>query len=134
MPAPKGNEFWKLRRPKIQKELFTSPANLEAAACEYFEWCNNNPLSAQLIRGKENQMVEIQKPRPFTQAGLCSFIGCSRVSWYRELNALRNKTDAPSQELLAVMDWIEAIIFEQKYCGAVSGTMNPSLIARDLHL
>ena len=134
MPAPKDNEFWKLRRPKDQKQIFTSPSALETAACEYFEWCDKNPLFTQHIKGKDLQLVELQKPRPYTEAGLCSYIGCSRIGWYKQLNALRTKPDSSSQELLAVMDWIEAIIFDQKYCGAVSGTMNPSVIARDLNL
>ena len=43
MGAPKGNQFWKLRSKHGRDKLFTTPELLWQAACEYFEWCENNP-------------------------------------------------------------------------------------------
>jgi hypothetical protein len=43
MAAPKGNQFWKLRSKHGRDKLFASPELLLESACEYFQWCDENP-------------------------------------------------------------------------------------------
>ncbi|WP_347174524.1 hypothetical protein [Parabacteroides goldsteinii] len=43
MAASKNNQFWKLRSKHGRDILFSSPEFLWSAACEYFDWCDENP-------------------------------------------------------------------------------------------
>ena len=43
MAASKNNQFWKLRNKHGRDTLFSSPELLWSAACEYFDWCDENP-------------------------------------------------------------------------------------------
>lgn len=43
MAASKNNQFWKLRSKHGRDTLFSSPELLWSAACEYFDWCDENP-------------------------------------------------------------------------------------------
>lgn len=42
MAAPKGNQFWMLRSKHGRDKLFATPEALWEAACEYFQWCDEN--------------------------------------------------------------------------------------------
>lgn len=44
MAAPLNNQFWKARATCGRDKLFSSPDTLWDAACEYFQWCHDNPL------------------------------------------------------------------------------------------
>lgn len=127
MAAPKGNQFWKLRSKHGRDKLFETPELMWEAACEYFEWCENNPFIEIDFRGKDLQEVEIPKMRPFTLYGLCIFMGCS-TGYFREF-----KKDC-SKDFVSVVTRIEEVIYNQKYSGAASGFLNPNIIARDLGL
>lgn len=39
-----GNQFWKRRSKHGRDKLFKTPDVLWEAACEYFQWCDDNPL------------------------------------------------------------------------------------------
>ena len=43
MAAPKGNQFWKLHSKHGRDTLFSTPDLMWEAACEYFQWCDDNP-------------------------------------------------------------------------------------------
>ena len=66
MAAPKGNQFWKLRSKHGRDKLFTTPELLWEAACEYFEWIDENPLIQIDYRGKDADKVELPHTRPYT--------------------------------------------------------------------
>ena len=61
MSAPKGNEFWKLRSKHGRDKIFSDPNMLWEAACEYFQWCQDNPLMELDFRGKDAVPVNIPK-------------------------------------------------------------------------
>jgi hypothetical protein len=63
MGAPKGNQFWKLRSKHGRDTLFESPEKMWEAACEYFQWCDDNPLLEIDFRGKDATQVTIPKMR-----------------------------------------------------------------------
>lgn len=127
MGAPEGNQFWKLRSKHGRNKLFETPELMWEAACEYFTWCEENPLIEVDYRGKDLSYVEIPKMRPFTLYGLCIYLDCS-TGYFREF-----KKDC-SKDFVSVVTRIEEVIYNQKYSGAASGFLNPNIIARDLGL
>ena len=49
MGAPKGNQFWKARAKHGRDKIFKTPDALWKAACEYFEWVDDNPLEEAIV-------------------------------------------------------------------------------------
>ena len=44
-----GNQFWKMRETHGRNPIFETPEQLWVAACEYFQWVENNPLLEEKI-------------------------------------------------------------------------------------
>jgi hypothetical protein len=126
MPAPRRNQFWKHRSTHGPKKIFESPEQLWNAACEYFEWCDRNPLKEQkaFSNGKR---VTVPLMRPFTHRGLCIFLDISRQTW-------DNYRNSANEGLLDIIEKISDIIYVQKFDGAVTGLMKENIIARELGL
>lgn len=129
MDFPHGNQFWKQRAKHGRDKLFETPELLWEAACEYFEWCDNNPLIEIDFKGKDAQKVELPKMRPYTLHGLALYINAS-TSYWREFRKNKNL----SSDFLSVINKVEEIIYNQKFSGAAAGFLNPNIIARDLGL
>ena len=148
MGAPKGNQFWKLRSKHGRDKLFATPDLLWEAACEYFEWCDENPFyEAEQKKGNtrisfdtettadikdaikeiRSNIVQLPKMRPYTLYGLCIYLDCC-TGYFREF-----KKDC-SKDFVSVITRIEEVIYNQKFSGAASGFLNPNIIARDLGL
>lgn len=126
MGAPTGNQFWKQRSKHGRDKIFETPLHLWEAACEYFDWCENNPLIEIDFRGKELQEVALPKMRAFTWQGLELFIDIHRLRDY--------KSNPDYKDFSPVIEQIEKIIYNQKFSGAAAGFLNPNIIARDLGL
>ncbi|MCT4665626.1 MAG: DNA-packaging protein [Flavobacteriales bacterium] len=131
MGAPKGNQFWKQRSKHGRDKLFSSPEMLWDASCEYFEWCDTNPL-------KEEEIVKVKgtwdiattnKMRAYTLTGLCLFLGCS-TEYLRHFE--ENNKD--SKDFMPIITRIREVIYTQKFEGASAGLLNANIIARDLGL
>ena len=89
MAAPKGNQFWMLRSKHGRDKLFATPEALWEAACEYFQWCDENPWTTRKAiqrtmpvrrkKGKRTETVNEQQTqqevsptqRPYSLTGLC---------------------------------------------------------------
>lgn len=149
MAAPKGNQFWKLRSKHGRDKLFETPALLWEAACEYFEWCDNNPFyEAEQIKqvGKgyideqsgqyvePNRIVELPKMRPYTIQGLCLYLDCNTKYFNDFEDALKQKDDQQSKDFSEIVTRIRDVIYNQKFSGAAAGFLNANIIARDLGL
>lgn len=126
MAAPKNNQFWKLRSKHGRDKLFATPELLWEAACEYFKWCEDNPIEAQENKGTKNVNV-VKFVRPFTKEGFFLYVGASD-NWLSEFK----KT--ASEDFLVVIHKIELIIRKQKLEGGIVGLYNANIIARDLDL
>jgi hypothetical protein len=125
MAAPSGNEFWKLRSKHGRDKLFATPELLWEAACEYFNWCVENPIvDPRSFGGK----AKIQ--RPFTIQGLCAYLGCNSA-YFRTFKA---QLPEGEQDFNTIIQDIEDTIFRQKYENAVIGVYKENIIARDLGL
>ncbi len=128
MAAPIGNKFWLLRSKHGRDKLLSDPIALWEAACEYFEWCEENPLTQQNWVGKDGDEVSKELSRPYTLTGLCVYLDCDEKT-------LRNcgKEDE-NKDLFPIYTRIEQIIRTQKFEGAAVGIFNANIIARDLGL
>lgn len=129
-PAPLGNSFWKARTKQCRHKLFTSPDILWAAAVEYFEWVDANPLIEHKVTQFQGNPVEMQEPkmRAMTINGFCLFLGIN-ISTYKNYKANDNYKD-----YFSVMETIDETIRDQKFSGAAAGLLNTNIIARDLGL
>lgn len=132
MSAPKGNQFWKLRSKHGRDKLFATPLLLWEAACEYFEWCENNPLYE--TRGFAYQGIVTKetfpKMRAMTMEQLCFYLHCSD-SYFR---VFKSKLKEKDEDFLTVIQDIETTIRTQKFQGASADLLNANIISRDLGL
>lgn len=134
----KGNKIWQQRSKHGRDALFASADLLEVAAAEYFEWCDNNPWMVNEARteshgngsGSSTTIVEVPAGRPYTWPALCSYLGCSE-SYFRAFKSTHKDSHL---DFLAVIDWIEQMIYNQKFEGASIGVFNANIISRDLGL
>ena len=132
MAAPKGNQFWKLRSKHGRGKLFATPQLLWEAACEYFEWCENNPLKEVkgfAFQGKVTK-EEFPKMRAMTMDGLCFYLHCNQA-YFRQFKAALPKDE---EDFNTIITDIEQTIYRQKFEGASADLLNANIIARDLGL
>lgn len=123
-PFKKGNELWKLAKNAGRNNKY-EPDELLKKANEYFQWCVDNPIKEQqILKYRDSyEKVDLDKLRPFTNHGLCIFLGLSdqTLSNYRKRD-----------EFVGVMSIIDKIIYNQKFEGAAVGLFSSNIIARDL--
>jgi hypothetical protein len=129
MSAPKKNDFWKRRTKHGRDKLFASPELLLQAACEYFQYCEDNPLNEVKVFGT-GLRANVPKMRAMTLSGLCLYLGCNEA-YFRQF-----KSNLPQGEqgFSTVIDQIETVIYNQKFQGASAGLLNANIISRDLGL
>lgn len=118
-----SSQFWK--RSKPQASALWTADKLHAAIVEYFDWAHSNPLlEAKPFAYKGDSWIEeVDKARPFTLHGVCTFIGVSLKEW-AELEK--------DEELANVCAWASQIIYQQKFELAAVDLLNANFIARDL--
>lgn len=134
MPAPKKNRFWELRSTHGRKRLFESPKLLWEAACEYFQWCEDNPFKEVDFRGGMAKRVTLSKMRPFTMQGLCLYLDCN-TGYFRDFkDSLKKRADEEAKDFSCVITRVEEIVYNQKFSGAAAGFFNANIISRDLGL
>ena len=126
MSAPEGNQFWKLRSKHGRDKLFATPELLWAAACEYFQWCEDNPIEAYDNKGTRNVNF-VKFLRPFTLKGFCLYCDATE-HWFIDFKKADHK------DFSYIIHKIEEIIYNQKFEGATIGIFNANIIARDLGL
>lgn len=133
MGAPKGNQFWKLRSKHGRDKLFASPEMLWEAACDYFQWCDENPwVKSEAIKSGDlaGTIVRIPTARPYTLTGLCLYLDCNS-KYFTEFEANLKESDKDFSE---VITRIRETIYSQKFEGAAVGAFNANIISRDLGL
>lgn len=127
MTFQKNNKLWELRLKHGRDRIIQDPQALWENACEYFQWCINNPINIIDFRGKDVEKIELPHPRVFQKPALA--VACG-VSKWEILSDLRNV----SADFSEVITRIEEIIYTQKFEHAAVGVFNASIIARDLGL
>ena len=91
-----------------------------------FEYIDNNPSVSHEITttNKGSQTTkEIYKKNPYTIDGLCVFLKLTTLKHYRKRS-----------EFLPVFNYIDKVIYNQKFSGATRGDFSATIIARDLGL
>jgi hypothetical protein len=131
MAAPLGNKFWMNRTKHGRDRLYAEPNILWDAACEYFEWCESNPILEDTINFYQGAPYheELKHRRVKTMGGLWIYLGIDRTTW-----ALWKTQRKDDQDFITVMSLIEEIVMEDKLTGAVAGVYNANIISRDLGL
>jgi hypothetical protein len=134
MPAPIGNQFWKLRSKHGRDKLFASPSLLWKAACEYFEHTDARKWVKKDWVGKDAFEVERETETPYTLTGLCLYLDCSDTYFNHFAKLLEGREDQESKDFIEIITRIRQICYTQKFEGAAVGAFNASIIARDLGL
>lgn len=134
MAAPKGNKFWELRSKHGRDKVFETPNAMWEAACEYFTWCEENPLMETDYIGNGAIKIERPKMRSFTLQGLCLFLDVNTVYFNHFETEQKTKTGEEAEGFCKIITRIRETIFNQKFTGAAAGFLHPNIIARDLGL
>lgn len=133
-----GNQLWKLRAKHGRDKLFASPTLLWEAACEYFQWCDDNPfyetkpmaVSQGMNAGSSIEMVEIPVKQAYTLHGLCIYLDCG-TAYFRNF---KNEDRKDADGFKSVIAKIEETIYDQQFSGAASGFFKENIISRSLGL
>lgn len=123
MPAPKGNQYWKLAHNWRKPKKFT-PDELFEKANEYAQWCEKNPLYEMKVFGTGIKM-KVPKMRAMTLQGFSLFANFDLSTFYDW-----EKDEAYTK----IISRIRSIFFSQKIEGAAADLLNPNIIARELGL
>ncbi len=133
----RGNQWHQLRNKIGRDKIFNTPEALWNAACDYFEWCEENPMIEQdfVKTGQAaGNIVLLKRMRPFTIKNMCRFLGCHSIYFHEFEQSVKDKTDEKNAAFSKICTYIREIIEDQKYQGAAVGFFNATIIARDLGL
>jgi len=129
-----NNTLWRLRKTNGRKKKLT-PDDLFRKAQEYFQYCEDNPLQEELVKTVNHKLERVltNKTRAFTKAGFYVFAGmCEKTfSKYKKLDPDESPENA---DYVRVVEWIELVIYEQKFTAAAVGLLDKTMISRDLGL
>jgi hypothetical protein len=147
----KGNAAWKARSTHGKEKIFSTPGLLWEAACEYFQWVDDNPLYEHEWKVVDKELTAVSNPkmRPYTLIGLCLYLVVN-TAYFRTFRAQMDKkqdeleageqTAQVKLQLQQIADYntvihcIEETIYKHKFEGASSGFFNANIISRDLGL
>lgn len=124
----KGGSAGAIRDAKIGRSkagrprAFETADDLIAAAEAYFAWAEANPIF-EVKAFSTGVMLRVPHPRPLTQKAMCLFLGITE----RTFQSYRDQYEE-------ACEYIDSVIYDNKYTGAAVGMFNPSIIARDLGL
>jgi len=124
--------WWREKSTAGVDKIFGSPEIMWQAACEYFKWCDANPLYKVRTFHSEGCITQAKEPviRAYTWQGLCLYLGVSS-SYFREFkSALR----IDKERFMAVIKQIEDTLHTQKFEAAAGDLLNANIISRDLGL
>lgn len=145
MAAPKGHPLW--GNPLKPKKY--TPEQFWEGACEYFQWCEDNPimvieqskmpqrLDASLaktlkpsqIKGFMKQTIELPHPRAYSIEGLCIFLNIDMQTFYNYAS-----NEETYKTYFETCTRIRNIIDNQHFTGGMAGTFNAGIVTRKLGL
>lgn len=131
MGAPAGNQFWKLRSKHGRDKIFGTPEILWDAACEYFQWCDDNPLQEEKAFHYQGEITKdsTSKMRAYTITALCLYLNCN-TQFFNNYE----KENKSNKDFYVIITRIRETIYSQKFVGAAADLLNPNIIARELGL
>lgn len=134
MAAPKNNQYWKLRKKHGRPKNLKSPEELWGYACDYFQWCEDNPLKEEKLFAYQGTVTRetINKMRAVTWGGFESYLyGLDVIA---KLEDYKANSGGNYKDFSDVITRIDKEIKRQKFEGAAADLLNPNIIARDLGL
>jgi hypothetical protein len=120
---PKGNQHYKLASFAGRPKLFDTPVDLWLAACDYFNWCVNNPLPSEGVYGRNAKIIIVPKMRAMSMQALSIHIGVCNLKYYNK-----------QAEFSPIVQYIKTVIYAYNFEGAAAGLLNACIIARTLGL
>jgi len=119
------NTAWKARKAHGRKPKYSCPDQLETACTNYFEWSDAHPLYRYEVMKYRGQGTLIKVPmlRPFSLVALCNHLKIANNTWVN----YRRRPD-----LLRVIEWVEAVIYTQKFEGTAAGIFHVKIVMRDI--
>lgn len=115
-------------RPKA----ISSPSQLWALACEYFQECDLNPWIKTDFKGKDAIRCHIPTATPYTFGGFDEFLRSRRI--LAKLEDYRKNREEKYSEFSEVITRIENIIRDQKLQGALVGVYDARIVSAELGL
>lgn len=111
-----------------RNKLYLTPGDLLNAAADYFQWCEDHPVLEEQVNVWQGEATrtDIKKVRAFTSKGLATFLGIT----YARLKGYSRNGEAWSD----VLEYIDQVIYTQKFEQAAAGQLNATMISRDLGL
>jgi hypothetical protein len=97
-------------------------------ACEYFQWCEANPIFKEEMIKQTGAVVKMQCPRPFNLPALC--IHCGVTVGY--INSMAKNAAAGEYHLVAQK--ILQVIYSQNLEFAMVGIFNSNITSKKLGL
>lgn len=130
-----GNQFWKARAKHGRGKIFSTPKQLWDAACEFFQWIEDNPLKESKLVSFQGKSVieEVPLMRAMTLEGLTRFLGVN-TDYLNQFESALDLETKKGKDFSGVIRDIKELIRDQKFVGASAGLLNPNIIARDLGL
>lgn len=127
MPAPIGNEYYKIRSKDGRGKIYETPEQLVEQANEYFQFCLDTPHKEEVAYHFQGSVItgDLNKMRAFSIEGLCNYLDITKNTF---LNYEKN------EDFLHVIIRIREVIEMQQFEGAVAGFLNANIIARKLGL
>lgn len=117
--------------PAGKPRKFKTPQDLYNKFQEYIKWVDDNPwIKKEAIKSGEmcGQLIDVPYQRPYTLTGFAVFCKCC----LQTIENYGNKDMYP--EYFGVFKEMETTFTSQKFEGAVVGSFNAHIIARDLGL
>lgn len=123
MPAPKGNQYWKLvndwHHPKLYK-----PEELLNKALEYLDWLEKNPLKEEKVFSTGKRM-KVNKMRAPTIEGFTVYANICTSTWDNYM---------ADEAYMGILKKIKNTFYSLKIEGCAAGFFNPLIIIRELGL
>ena len=116
-----GNQLYKLAPYTGRNKLFATPDDLLAAAFDYFDWVENNPVFEEVL--VNGQIFPLPKMRAMSLERLCIHIGVCNLRHYKK-----------NADFSHVISFIYSSINAYNLEGAAAGLLKPKIIARLLGL
>ena len=126
-----GTEHWQMVNENINV-VSNTPLDLWLAACNYFKWCDDNPIKTKRAVGvgkEAGKEVETTKQRPYSIKALC--LHCNVTEEYlRDIRRLNNN----ESEYYNVVSKILYIIYTQNAELAMIGEYNSIFVGKMLNI
>ena len=120
-------QFWRTSPEKGPTPKFATPEDMREAAMKAFQHYEDHPHREEVLFHNKGHVVRAFKRvmRPYTFRGVALRMGTTTAT-------LTNYRPVPGYS--EVLDWMEEVIYTQKFEGAAGNMMNANFLARDLGL